>query len=401
MAVTQDVKQKVLDLIREEDLIALSRDLIRIPSETGKEKACSEFMMSHLRSLGFEARGYEAAPDRPNAVGRWPGAGGGPTVMLSAHLDTVPPGDLSKWKTDPHAGEVIDGKIYGRGAMDSKGGGIASALVALDAIKRAGLRLRGDVLVVGTVDEEVGGKAGMRFLVESGSLNPDICLYCVHSDLEIKAAFKGILWTKLTVRGQTAHGSMPHRGINAITRVARFVTALEKRKIPYRKHPLVGDFTMNFGWIHAGPERKYNMVADLCELGVDMRLVPGQTPDGVFKEMEQLLAELGATDPQFNATLERILWDNPVEVGEDALILQAVRRAAREVLGRDVPIGGTIATGDLGPIFQKGKTGVGFGPGDLERGNAHKENEFLEIDQLVAASKIYALVVMETAGLVT
>jgi len=401
MAVSTQVKGNVLELIQEEDLIDLSRALIQIPSETGKERAVSEFLTGHLRELGFEARGYEAEPGRPNAVGRWPGAGGGPTLMLSAHLDTVPPGDLSKWITDPYGGEVIDGKIYGRGSMDSKGGGIASAVIAVNAIKRAGLRLRGDVLIVGTVDEEVFGPAGMRYLIGREVLNPDLCLYCVHSDLEIKAYFKGALWTKLTVRGQTAHGSMPWRGVNAITRAARFVGALDQRQIPYKKHPVLGDFTRNFGWMHAGPERKYNMVADLCELGVDMRLVPGQTPQGVFQEIQRVVDELKAQDAQFDATLDLILADDPAQVGEDAPILQAVQRAAREVLGRDAPVGGTIATGDLGPIFRKGKTGVGFGPGDLERGNAHKENEFLEVDQLVAASKIYALVVMETIGLAT
>ncbi|MDR7520613.1 MAG: M20 family metallopeptidase [Armatimonadota bacterium] len=399
LEVSDKTKKQVLENIREDDLIELSRALIRIPSETGNERECSEFLIGHLQGLGFEARGYEAEPGRPNAVGRWRGIGGGPTLMLSAHLDTVPPGDLSKWITDPYGGEVIDGKIYGRGSMDSKGGGIASAVIAVQAIQRAGLRLRGDVLIVGTVDEEVFGPAGMRYLVGRDILNPDLCLYCVHSDLEIKAYFKGALWTKLTVRGQTAHGSMPHRGINAITRAARFVSALDQRAIPYQKHPVLGDFTRNFGWIHAGPERKYNMVADLCEVGVDMRLVPGQTPQGVFQEIQRLVDELRAADPQFDASLELILADDPAQVAEDAPILQAVRRAGREILGRDVPVGGTIATGDLGPIFRKGKTGVGFGPGDLERGNAHKENEFLEIDQLVAASKIYALVVMETVGL--
>ncbi len=401
MAVSVQVKDRVLDLIREQDLIELSRALIKIPSETGKEKAVSEFLTGHLGGLGFEARGYEAAPDRPNAVGRWPGAGGGPTLMLSAHLDTVPPGDLRKWKTDPYGGEVIDGKIYGRGSMDSKGGGIASAAIAVNAIRRAGLRLRGDVLIVGTVDEEVFGPAGMRYLIGRDILNPDLCLYCVHSDLEIKAFFKGALWTKLTVRGQTAHGSMPHRGINAITRAAKFVSTLDQRQIAYQKHPVLGDFTRNFGWIHAGPERKYNMVADLCEVGVDMRLVPGQTPRGVFAEIQQLVNELKAGDPQFDATLGVILEDEPAQTAQDAPILQAVQRAAREVLAREATVGGTIATGDLGPIFRKGKTGVGFGPGDLERGNAHKENEFLEIDQLVAASKIYALVIMDVVGLAT
>lgn len=398
MASKDEIRKKVLDNVREKDLIELSRALIKIPSETGKEKQVSDFLVSHLKGMGLDARGYEAVPDRPNAVGLWKGAGGGPRTMFSAHLDTVPPGDLKKWKTDPYGGEVIDGKIYGRGAMDSKGGGIASAVIALKAVQEAGVKLKGDVLIVGTVDEEVFGKNGMHYLITHDVVNPDLCLYCVHSDMEIKAYFKGALWTKLTVRGQTAHGSMPWRGVNAITGAAKFLTELLRRGIPYQKHPVLGDFSVNFGWVHAGPERKYNMVADLCELGIDMRLVPGQTPQGVHAQMVEILSELRKKDPKFDASLDIILADDSAQVGEDEPMLKAVKTIGKEILGHTPKVGGTIATGDLGPIFRKGKSGVGFGPGDLERGNAHKENEFLEVDQLVAASKIYALVMLDVCG---
>ncbi len=396
----QEIKKTVLAHVHRDEVIELSRELIRIPSETGDEKAVSEFCISTMREMGLEARGVEAAPNRPNAVGRWGGDGGGPTVMFSGHLDTVGVGDRAKWFTDPYGGEVIDDKLYGRGAMDSKGGGIASVLIALKAIQRAGVRLKGDVLAVGTVDEEVGGRYGMRFLIESNAIEPDMVVYCVHSDMEIKAYFKGVCWLKWTVRGQTAHGSMPHKGVNAVTRAARLIAEIERRGgIPFERHPIVGDHTVNFGWIAGGGERpRYNMVADGCQFGVDMRLVPGQSTSQLEKEMTALIAELKAQDPDLEASFEFVTRREPRSVPEDEPVLQIVRRAATEVMGREPVIGGTISTGDLTSILEKGIPGIGFGPGDLDRGNAHKENEFIEVSQLVDATKVYALTMLEACG---
>jgi acetylornithine deacetylase/succinyl-diaminopimelate desuccinylase-like protein len=284
--------------------------------------------------------------------------------------------------------------------MDSKGGGIASTLVALHAIQKAGVRLRGDVIVVGTVDEEVGGEIGMRYVVESGAVKPDLYLYCVHSDMEIKAHFKGVLWTKWTVRGQTAHGSMPHRGINAITRASQIILEVDRRKgARFEPHPILGNHTYNFGWITGGGERpRYNMVADICQFGLDMRLVPGQTTGGVQAELRALLDELRTKDPALNASFEVIICDEPASVSEDSPIFRLVSGCATEILGKPPTVGGTIAAGDLAAVFASGKVGIGFGPGDLERGNAHKENEFIEIEQLVQATKIYALTMLEGCG---
>lgn len=400
MAISQEIKRNVLAHIKEEDVIALSRELIKIPSETGQEKAVSDFTVSYMRNeLGMEAEGLAGAPDRPNAVGKLRGAGNGPTVQYSGHLDTVGPGDLSKWITDPYGGEVIDGKIYGRGSMDSKGGGMASTLIALKAIRNAGVTLKGDVLVVGTVDEEVGGKWGMGYLYNNELVNPDVCIYCVHSDMEIKAHFKGVFWTNWTVRGQTAHGSMPHRGVNAIVRAARIIDELERNGgVKYTPHEILGHHTINFGWIHAGPEYKYNVVADECQFGVDMRLVTGQSTTQAIKELDELISRHKEKDPVLDVSYEVIQRHEPVSVSKDEYVMQLIIDAAQEIMGYEPSIGGTIAAGDLAAIFAKGKVGVGFGPGDLERGNAHKENEFLEVDQLLACTKIYALTMLEGCG---
>jgi acetylornithine deacetylase/succinyl-diaminopimelate desuccinylase family protein len=392
------LKQRVWDRIRESDLVDLSRELVRRPSVTGQEKEVSDYIVSVMNDIGMAGKGVEGEPGRPNAVGTLKGETGTPKVMLSGHLDTVPIGDPKKWITDPYGGEVIDGKIYGRGSMDSKGGGIASSIIALKAIIDEGIRLKGDVHIVGTVDEEVLGPAGAKYLAKSRVIDPDLCLYCVHSDMEVKAYFKGILWVKLTSKGQTAHGSMPQRGINAITRAARFLMELEKNGLPYERHPVLGDMTISYGWIQAGPEQKYNLVADLCEMGIDIRMLPGQSSESLVKALTAIADGLKEQDPSMDIVLERFDGDEAFEMAEDNPTLDIIKRVAAEVMQKEPSVGGTIAAGDLGPWFALGKKGVGFGPGDLERGNAHKENEFLEIDQLVAASRIYATFILETAG---
>jgi len=400
MKIATDLKRLVLDRIRLEDVIGLSQALIRIPSETGHERQVSEFLQSKMRDMSLDVQAVEAEPGRPNALGLWRGTGEGPTVMFSGHMDTVGVGNLAAWRTDPFKGEVIDGKLYGRGAMDSKGGGLASILVALRALQESGIKLRGNVLVVGTVDEEVGGRKGMQFLVRSGAINPDMVVYCVHSDMEIKAYFKGVAWLHWHIQGQTAHGSMPSRGVNAITRAAQIIAALDELGgLPYERHPILGDHTINFGWISGGGgDRRFNVVPDQCEFGMDMRLVPGQSTDLVETWLRDFLEKMRESDPNLEASFEFYTRREPRSVPLDEPILQIVKQAAVEVLGREPTIGGTISTGDLTAVLDKGIPGIGFGPGDLERGNAHKENEFIEVDQLVDATKIYALTMLEACG---
>ncbi len=391
MSSLAEVKKKVLAGITRERLIEVSRELVAIPSETGNEKPVSLFMGNKLKEMGMEVQ-WAGVQDRPNCIGILRGTTGKPKLQFSGHLDTVGPGDLAKWITDPYGGSVIDEKIYGRGVMDSKGGGTASVVVALEALIQSGVKLKGDVSIVGTVDEEVGGRLGMHYLLEHGIINPDICVYCVHSDMEIKAYFKGLTQYKLTVKGQTAHGSTPKEGVNAINGIIKILAKLQKG-LPYKKHPILGDHTVNFGWIRGG--EKYNIVCDHCEAGIDMRLIPGQTWDKAVKYMENVIAKLKEKHPELDAKLEVIQDHNPVAAPGNDPALLIVKEAAKEIRGKYPKTGGTIAAGDLAAIFKKGGIpGIGYGPGDLKRGNAHKENEFLEIDQLIDASKVYATIMI-------
>ena len=390
----EDVKKEVLSKITQERVVEVSRELVKIPSETGHEKEVSLFLGNMLKGMGLEVKWPEKEKDRPNCVGILHGSTGKPKLQFSGHLDTVGPGDLKKWITGPYGGEVIGNKMYGRGVMDSKGGGTASVVVALEAIIKSGIKLKGDVSIVGTVGEEVGGDLGMIYMVENRIINPDICVYCVHSDMEIKAYFKGVLLTKLIVEGQTAHASTPEEGVNAIKGMLRILTELEDNRLPYKKHPLLGDNTLNFGWIKGG--ERYNVICDHCEAGIDMRFLPDQTAEGVLKYIEQVITKLKGKYPDLDARIEPFVIENGYEVKDkNDIALKLVKEAAKEITGDYPKVGGTVATGDLKAIFEKGGiSAVGYGPGDLKRGNAHKENEFIEVDQLLNASKVYATIML-------
>jgi len=390
----EDVKREALSKITKERVVEVSRELVKIPSETGNEKEVSLFLGNKLKEMGLEVKWPEKEKDRPNCIGILHGLTGKPKIQFSGHLDTVGPGDLKKWITDPYGGEVIGNKMYGRGAMDSKGGGTASVVVALEAIIKSGIKLKGDVSIVGTVGEEVGGDLGMAYMVENGIITPDICIYCVHSDMEIKAYFKGVNKVKLIVEGQTAHASTPEDGVNAINGMLRILTELEDNRFIYKKHPILGGDTLNFGWIKGGEE--YNVVCDHCEAGIDMRFVPRKTSeDTPLKYIEKVITKLKVKYPELNAKIEPFTISYPHEVKEDDIALKLVKEAAKEVTGEYPKVGGTISAGDLRSIFKKGGIpAIGYGPGDLKRGNAHKENEFIEVDQLLDASKVYATIML-------
>ena len=196
---------------------------------------------------------------------------------------------------------------------------------------------------MGRVDADVGGRRGMFYLVENGIVDPDICIYCVHSDMEIKAYFKGLTQYKLTVKGQTAHGSTPKEGVNAINGAIKILAELESG-LPYEKHPVLGDHTVNFGWIRGG--EKYNIVCDHCEAGIDMRLVPGQTWQKAVKYMEDVIANLKKKYPELDASIEVIQNHLPIELKEDDVSLKIMREAAKEILG----INYTFVDDDLGTL---------------------------------------------------
>jgi succinyl-diaminopimelate desuccinylase len=211
----------VLSRIESDELIALTRDLVRIPSvvRPGDPAATEAAVAAHverwLRAEGFVVEVHEVAPGRPNVLG-WIGDAAGPTLLLEGHTDVVTEGDPREWRHPPFGGDVVEGRLYGRGSADMKSG-LAAAMVAAAAIKRSGAPLGGRLLVGALVDEE-GDMLGARHLCTTDLGRAlSAAIICEPEQNELCLEQRGVGWARITVRGRMAHGAMPEAGINPIT----------------------------------------------------------------------------------------------------------------------------------------------------------------------------------------
>ena len=290
-----DAQASAADAVDTDEILRYARALIAAPSENpgGTEDEAVEVSKGILAALGAESRVVRSEEGRPSVVARV-GSGEGPRLVWNGHLDTVPAGDLAQWSSDPFGGEVVDGRLVGRGACDMKGP-IASALGAVAAIHRAGLELAGTLDLHLVADEEHAGIHGTKVLLEEGLVDQDAAVVGEPTEMEIALAERGGAWVTAVARGKGAHGSTPHLGVNAIVSMARFVLRLPE-VLPDRVHPLTGPPTVNVALIAGGSAP--NVVPDRCEVEIDRRIVPGEDdPDEVVEPFRRLVEKVAAEDP--------------------------------------------------------------------------------------------------------
>jgi acetylornithine deacetylase/succinyl-diaminopimelate desuccinylase family protein len=322
------------------------------------------------------------------------GVGDGPTLAWNGHLDTVPAGSLDTWSVDPFAGEVIDGRLIGRGACDMKGA-IASALAAAAAIVRAGLELRGVLSFHLVADEELAGIHGTRVLHEQELLTQGSAIVGEPTDLALALAERGGAWITATAYGAAAHGSQPDRGVNAITSMSRFLLRLPE-VVPATVHPLCGRATVNAALIEGGSAP--NVVPDRCAVDIDRRILPGEhDPAAVLAPFQALAEDLRRAHPEVDVRAEIRDWTEAAEAPRDSAIAEAVRRVTAVELGAAAPdVGFTGITDARYYINDASIPTVIFGPGSL--GVAHAADEWVAVDDLVAAARTYARLFVETLG---
>ncbi|HDM45273.1 MAG TPA: M20 family peptidase [Candidatus Bathyarchaeota archaeon] len=384
----------VLEKIAADEIIELTRQLIRIPSENppGGEGEIAEFIAEKLKDLGLTVRVYEFKPGRPSVVGLLSGVKEKPTLMFNGHMDTVPVGDKDLWSVEPFEGVLRDGRIYGRGAADMKGA-LAAMIASVKAIVESEVNLRGRLILTFVADEEVTGY-GTRDLIRRG-YRADFAIVGEPNELNVQTAHKGLLWLKVVIRGKAAHASIPHQGVNAIYRMADFCLALEKMNslLAEKKHTLLGPPTINVGTIKGGI--KTNIVPDYCEITIDRRLIPGEKPVDVKREIEETLESLGGKTSKLQTQVEVINVAEPSETAQDELIVQVAREAVREVIGRDPGVTGFTATCDMRFLVNEaGIPTIILGPGSLRQ--AHVIDEYVEVEQVINAAKIYTSIILKT-----
>jgi acetylornithine deacetylase len=323
--------------------------------------------------------------DRANVLASVPGRGARPLLLFAAHMDTVP---VTGWVRDPFEAEREGTRIYGRGACDTKGS-LAAMLVALAGVR--GERPRATIVVAGTVDEE-HRKAGARALAASGT-RYEAAVIGEPTSLDLVVAHKGSVRWRIETRGRAAHTSKPHLGVNAITRMARVITALEERLGPRyarRAHPLVGPPTLTVSLINGGSH--LCIVPDRCEIGIDRRLVPGELPQAALAEVEEVLAALRREDPTLDArSILPAAEDPAVEAPADSRIAQVAARACAEVAGTGEPRGVPYGT-DASQLAPTGMDCVVVGPGSIDQ--AHTTDEYVELSEVEAAVEIYRRIML-------
>jgi acetylornithine deacetylase/succinyl-diaminopimelate desuccinylase family protein len=378
----------------QDEIMRIASDLIRIPSVSSQPDATAQYervvayLRGELERLGVDGEEYRARPDAgPNLIARFPGRGAGPTVALGGHTDVVVANEPDWVTGSGFEPREIDGKLYGRGAADMKGG-LAACLVAIRALRSVGVEYCGQAVLVACVDEEVGGENGMRHLVESGALTADAVINAEQTGLEIKTAYKGTCWLRVIVHGRTAHGSTPEQGVNAIYKAAGVIQTVYGHRFTATPHPMLGSCTVNVGTIVGGDAK--NVVPARCEFTLDIRMVPGQTAEGVLQEVRALVQRTVRADATESA---EVVFDGrqtrPIVMDESAPLVRALSEAGEIVLGRRPRLGGFISAGDMWHFLARGVPALMCGPGRLEQ--IHRANEFATSAELVNAAKIYAL----------
>lgn len=380
-------------LVEEASLHRLACELVRIPSVAEEEGELAAHLASYLEGIGFEVElqdvhSSQAFARRSNVIAR--AGAGGPALLLSGHTDVVPPG--TGWSLPPYAGEVRDGRLYGRGAADMKGG-IASMVEAASAFRRSRLMSRGRVVLAFVVGEEVD-QAGTRALVDGSKVDCDFAIVGEPTELAPIVCHKGLIAVTITVSGQASHASRPQEGRNAIDGMHALLDGLRplRERLSRRGHPLTGPATLTPGTIRGGEVS--NMVPAECTLELDRRLLPGETAEAALGEIEEVVGAVRAANPGLGYTVRSGLVEAPMEISEESPIVLALRRAGREVEGRDPGTQGWTATCDAGLLSsESGIATVVYGPGSLSQ--AHRPDESVALGELTTAARIYARVISE------
>ena len=408
---------------RRDDMAALTAELVRIPTVNppgevyddcarylGDRLAARGFVVEYLRAEG--ALGDSDRYPRTNVVARIEGDGPGPCVHFNSHIDVVTAGE--GWTVDPFGGEIRDGRVYGRGTCDMKGG-LAASVVAVEAVLDSGIRFPGAIEISGTVDEESGGYAGVAWLAERGYFSQPRVDHVIIPEPLYKDAVclghRGVWWAEVEVRGRIAHGSMPFLGVSAIRGMGAFIEKVERELYPRLEQrrtamPVIPDAarqsTLNFNSLHGGlPEQEYAdgfpaaLVADRCRIVLDRRYLMEEDEGDVRGEVVEILESLRKERPEFEYELKDLWSVPPTMTDPDVPLVRALDRNILDILGQEARHVASPGTYDQKHVRRIGnlENCVAYGPGVLEL--AHQPDEYIDIDDMVASAQVMAGVTLD------
>lgn len=398
------MQKDVVKLIQEDTIVELTQSLVRIPSQYIEEELvehdeCASFLAKSLKNLGFEVEVAEAVEGYPVVVASTPKVAEGLTLGVIGHYSTVAIGDPAEWTYSPTGGELVDGKIYGRGSVDQKGG-IAAVITAAKALMDLGVPLKGQLRLV-----LVPGEGCTEMALEPiAKDNPDILRCDAYLDSDggpgrISLVHGGWIWLEIVTKGRGGHSasltSENEVPINPIIKMMNVLTRLSKCDwMEAKRHPLFGpeengryskDPIVDINVFHSGS--KVNMIPNEARAQIDIRMMPSQTIPQVLEELENVLEQLRQNDPELKVSYRQLNSSkNPHEVEPNHQIIQAIQTTCKEL---DYPTpelvgsfgGGRAALAAFGPVMH---FGAGGGSG------AHSPDEYALVDKLVIGAKLHA-----------
>jgi acetylornithine deacetylase len=413
-------ERSVADAVDVGELVDALLALVAIPSWNGQESAAQEHMASLMRDSDLEVDqweidlaelaehpSYSAELDRAEAlgvVGMRRGAGDGRTLVLNGHVDVVPPGDPSSWTAPAFEPFVRQGRVYGRGALDMKGG-LVAGLFALRALRDEGVRLAGDVHLLSVVGEEDGGLGTLAAVLRG--YRGDGAIVMEPTELAVAPAVAGCLNFRVVIRGLAAHGAVREEGVDAIGKVPAVTASLrrleEDRNRRLGVDPLFAAYRLPFpicvGTIRGGDWA--SSVADHVTLEGRYGLAPGEDPAEARAELERAVAEAAEGDPWLREHPPELTWWGgrfaAARTDPRDPIVTAVHGAGAAVSGRTLPLSAMTYGADMGTLASVGAMPcVLFGPGDIRR--AHRPDEYVEVEELAVVARTLAVAAMRFCG---
>ena len=405
-----------------DEIVDFAARLIRIPTinPPGDEyEACANVIGDQLRAHGADVQllpalgRTEHTPEHPriNVIGRRSGSTNGPAVHLNGHFDVVPAG--FGWTRDPFGGEVADGKLYGRGSCDMKAG-LAAAVFAVEAIRRAGIAHAAPLEISGTVDEESGGFAGVAWLAENRLLSRERTKAVIIPEPfgvdRVCIGHRGVYWFEVIAEGRIAHGSMPYLGINAIDGMSHLLDLVRDELGPalfgrVTTMPVVPEgsrhATININGIDGGQpvdDTPSPCVADRCRVVFDRRFLMEEGLERTRAEIAALVAKAQSRMPDVRFSIEDRLIFEPTRTPEDAPVIGALTDAIERITGRPAALVASPGTYDQKHVARIAGVPhcVAYGPGELAL--AHQPDEYCNVADIIAATKVLALAVMKLAS---
>lgn len=401
-----------------QDAVDFLAQVVQAPSVQGQEAGAQKLVADKLDALGLEVDVWEPAGEElvkhpyfcsprtsfegsPNVVGIWKGEGGGKSLILNGHIDVVPAGDLEQWDDDPFSGKVENGKMYGRGVTDMKGGNVAM-LFAVECLKDLGIRLKGDIIFQSVVEEESGGSGTLSTVLRG--YKADAALIPEPTQMKIFPKQQGSMWFKIKVKGRSAHGGTRYEGVSAIEKAMIVVDAI--RKLEKERNDKITDplyesipipIPINVGTIQGGEWP--SSVPDLVELQGRMGVAPEEEMEDAKQAMAQALAALD--DEWLVQHPPKLEWFGaqwvPGTIDSDHELMNHLIHSYRTVLDQDPVIEASPWGTDGGLLTKVGETpSIVFGPGVTSM--AHYPNEYIELDRMIECAEIMAHTIMYWCG---